>query len=82
MTTWGLSPLSDHTGTVPAAHCFDIFGLSLCQAECACVRWTVRIHSGCRALKSDMIEAFGREKIEKPNKIRGLAGEKILCSVR
>lgn len=60
----------------------DIFGLSLCQAECACVRWTVRIHSGCRALKSDMIEAFGREKIEKPNKIRGLAGEKILCSVR
>lgn len=33
-------------------------------------------------MKSDMIEAFGREKIEKPNKIRGLAGEKILCSVR
>ena len=27
----------------------------------ACVRWTVRIHGGCRALKSDMIEAFDRE---------------------
>ena len=34
------------------------------------------------AFKSDMIDAFGREEIEKPNKIRGLAGEKILCSVR